>query len=405
MTGAQNIQQKTAKFPVSDIDPFADDFLRDPYPYYEAIRAIGPVVKLSRYDVWGLTDYQPVHSILADWQTFCSSRGVGLADFGKEKPWRPPSLLLETDPPEHTRARNVVARILSARAVRELRDGFQEEADALLDELLELDSFDAVERLARAFPLKVFPDAVGIGNQGRDNLLAYGALAFNAFGPHNHVLQKSLATSEPVVAWIAEHCELKKLSPGGFGTQVYDAIETGEITEDEAPRLVRSFLTAGVDTTVHGLGAAIWAFAENRDQWLQLHSDPSLARRGFEEVLRYTSPVQTFFRTCVKPVNVGGMDIGDGDKVLLFLGAANRDPKRWKDPDRFDINRNATGHVGFGNGIHQCVGQMIARLEAEVLLGTMARKVKSIEPLGEPVWGLNNTLRGLASFAVKLVAA
>lgn len=405
MTGGQKFRQKSENFSVSNVDPFADDFLRDPYPFYEELRGLGPVVKLSRYDVWGFTDYQPVHHMLGDWETFCSSRGVGLADFGKEEPWRPPSLLLETDPPEHTRARNVVARILSTRAVRELRDSFQAEADRIIDDLLQLESFDAVERLARAFPLKIFPDAVGIGDEGRENLLAYGALAFNAFGPHNHLLQESLATSEPVVAWIAERCERKNLSPGGFGAQVYDAIETGEITEDEAPRLVRSFLTAGVDTTVHGLGVAIWSFAEHPDQWHLLHNDPSMARRGFEEVLRFTSPVQTFFRTCVKQVNVRGTDIGDGDKVLLFLGAANRDPKRWEDPNRFDITRNATGHVAFGHGIHQCVGQMIARLEAEIVLGTMASKVKSIEAVGEPVWGLNNTLRGLESFPIKLVAA
>ena len=129
----------------------------------------------------------------------------------------------------------------------------------------------------------------------------------------------------------------------------------------------------------------------------RLRSDPSLARDAFEEAIRFESPVQTFFRTTTRAVEIGGVGIGEGGKVLMFLGAANRDPRRWERPEEYDITRRTSGHVGFGNGVHMCVGQLLARLEGEVLLAAMARKVESIEIAGPVKRRYNNTLRGLAS--------
>jgi cytochrome P450 len=119
-------------------------------------------------------------------------------------------------------------------------------------------------------------------------------------------------------------------------------------------------------------------------------------------VIRFESPVQTFFRTTTREVDVGGVRLGDNDKVLLFLAAANRDPRKWERPGEFDITRRAAGHVGFGAGIHGCVGQAVARLEAELVLGALARRVEAIEIVGEPVRRFNNTLRGLASLPVNV---
>jgi hypothetical protein len=130
-----------------------------------------------------------------------------------------------------------------------------------------------------------------------------------------------------------------------------------------------------------------------------------LARPAFEEVIRYASPVQTFFRTTTKAVEVAGVHLDEGQKVLLFLAAANRDPRKWQDPGKFDIRRKTLGHVGFGYGIHTCVGQMVARLEAQSLLTVLARKVESIELTGEPTWRLNNTIRGLDTLPLALRAA
>ena len=157
--------------PVSEVDPFCEEFFEDPFSAYEELREAGPVVRLSRYVVWAVARYDEVHRVLNDWQTFCSSRGVGLTDFAKEKPWRPKSLLLETDPPLHDRTRRVLNRVLSASVMARLRERFAEEADALVDRLLERGSFDAIANLAEAYPLTVFPDAMGMPRENRHFLL------------------------------------------------------------------------------------------------------------------------------------------------------------------------------------------------------------------------------------------
>jgi len=134
-----------------------------------------------------------------------------------------------------------------------------------------------------------------------------------------------------------------------------------------------------------------------------LREKPSLARFVFDEALRYESPVQTFFRTTTREVEVSGVRIPEGEKVLLFLGAANRDPRKWgPDADRMDITRKAAGHVAFGMGIHQCIGQPIARLEAELVLTALAERVERLEAAGDPVPKLNNTLKGWASVPVRV---
>src|SRR3954470_11253836 len=130
--------------PISDIDPFCVEFFENPFPAHAALRDAGPVVRLSRYGVWGVARYEQVHTVLNDWQTFCSSRGAGLTDFAKEKAWRPKSLVLETDPPQHDRTRRVLNRVLSAPVMRSLRDRFAAEADRLIEELIERREFDAI---------------------------------------------------------------------------------------------------------------------------------------------------------------------------------------------------------------------------------------------------------------------
>jgi 4-methoxybenzoate monooxygenase (O-demethylating) len=391
--------------PASDVDPFSVEFFEDPHRIHEALREAGPVVWLSRYGIYAVARYAEVHAVLNDWRTFCSSRGVGMSDFAKETPWRPPSLVLETDPPEHDRARAVLNRVLSPAAMKRLREGFAAAAERKVDELLERRSFDAIPDLAEAFPLSVFPDAVGLRQEGREHLLPYAGLAFNAFGPDNELRRKALAEAAPHVAWVTEQCRRENLSPGGLGAGIHEASGTGEIAPEEATLLVRSLLTAGLDTTVNGIGAAVYCLARFPDQWRKLHAQPSLARAAFEEAVRFESPVQTFFRTTTRAVEIGAVGIGEGRKVLMFLGAANRDPRRWERPEEYDIARRASGHVGFGNGVHMCVGQLLARLEGEVLLAAMARKVESIEIAGPVERRYNNTLRGLASLPVAIKPA
>jgi 4-methoxybenzoate monooxygenase (O-demethylating) len=390
---------------VSEIDPFCAEFFEDPFRAHEALREAGPVMRLPRYGVWAAARYEQVHAILNDWQTFCSSRGAGLADFAKEQPWRPKSLVLETDPPLHDRTRRVLNRVLSAPVMRTLRERFAVEADALVDRLLERGSFDAIVDLAEAYPLTVFPDAMGMPPENRRFLLPYGNMVFNSFGPQNEFFKAAVADAEPVLAWLQAQMQRDAFAPGGFGAAIHAATDTGELTAEEAPIVARSLLTAGVDTTVSGIGAAVYCLARFPEQFARLRADPGLARAAFEEAVRYESPVQTFFRTTTRTVEVGGVALGEGEKVLMFLGAANRDPRRWERPDDYNIARKTIGHVGFGSGIHQCVGMLLARLEGECVLSSLARKVRSIAIAGPTRRRYNNTLRGLASLPVRLEAA
>lgn len=388
--------------PVSDIDPFSKAYFDDPYPFQEELREAGPAVWLSRYNVWAVARFEHVRAMLFDWKTYCSSRGVGLADFAKETPWRPRSILLEADPPQHGRARAILNRVLSPVAMKDLQDRFARAADDLVDSLLERGTFDGIADLAEAYPLSVFPDALGMPRENRHFLLPYGNMVFNAFGPRNELFHKSVENATPVLDWLAGQMQRDQLAPQGFGAEIHAAVDTGEITAEEAPLIVRSLLTAGVDTTVNGIGAALYCLARFPEQWDHLRADPSLARAAFEEAVRFESPVQTFFRTTTRAVRIGEVDIDEGQKILMFLGAANRDQRHWEQPDQYDITRRTVGHVGFGAGIHMCVGQMLARLEGEVVLAALTRKVSRIEIVDEPQRRYNNTLRGLAKLPIRL---
>jgi cytochrome P450 len=389
--------------PVSSVDPFSHAFLSDPYPHHEAMREAGPVVWLAQYRIWAMARHEQVRDALIDWQTYCSSAGVGLSDFRKEPPWRPPSIILEADPPLHTRTRAVLTRILSPGAIKVLRERFEREAEALVERLVEQREFDGVADLAEAYPLKVFPDAVGISEAGRENLMPYGSMVFNSFGPRNDLFNRAMANAGPVRDWIMSKCSRAALAPNGLGMQIFQAVDAGELSEDEAGMLVRSFLSAGIDTTVYGLGNALHCLARYGEQWRALRENPTLIRSAFEEVLRFEAPVQTFFRTTTRPVEVGGVQLADGEKVLLFLAAANRDPRRWERPDTFDVSRRAAGHMTFGTGIHGCVGQAVARLESEAILTALTRRVASLELTAEPTRRLNNTLRGFDTLPLRAI--
>jgi 4-methoxybenzoate monooxygenase (O-demethylating) len=398
----RNAAATEARCAVSSIDPFSQAFFEDPHPAHHELREAGPVVWLSCHDVWAVARYAEVHAVLNDWQTFSSSRGVGLQDFSREKPWRPQSLVLETDPPLHDRTRRILNRVLSPAVMRRLRDRFAADADAMVEGLLERGSFDAIPELAEAYPLTVFPDAMGMPRENRLFLLPYGNMVFNSFGPRNAFFEEATRDAQPVLAWLQQQMQRDAFSPGGFGAQIHAATDTGELTAEEAPIVARSLLTAGVDTTVSGIGAAVYCLARFPEQFAILRSNPTLARTAFEEAVRFETPVQTFFRTTTRPVTIGGVELGEGQKVLMFLGAANRDPSKWERPDDYDINRTVSGHVGYGSGIHACVGQMLARLEGECVLSALARKVGSIEIAGPVKRRYNNTMRALASLPVTL---
>jgi cytochrome P450 len=333
--------------------------------------------------------YEEVRHALLDYKTFSSARGVGMADFTRHGRFRLPSLILEADPPTHTRSRSVLTKALSPAVMRSLRATFTAVADAMVSTLVAQGRFDGCTELAEAFPLRVFPDAIGMRPENRHYLLPYGDMVFNSFGPANELFQAASRRAQEVFPWVEAEALREHLRPGGFGMILYECADAGEITQDEAHKLVRAMLTAGVDTTVNGIGAALFAVARFPKQWEKLRSDPvRLAKAAFEEAIRFESPVQTFFRTTTGPAELGGVELEEGRKILLFLGAANRDPRHWDAPDEYNIERKVLGH-----------------LEGEVVLRALAQYASRIELAGAPERRFNNTLRGLKHLPLRVTPA
>ncbi|ANT54327.1 cytochrome P450 [Mesorhizobium amorphae] len=391
----------SADIPVWDIDPYDAEILRNPAPYYVELRKRGPFVHIPRYAILACGRFNETREVFSDWQRFVSSRGVGLTDFQVAPSWRKPSIVLEVEPPYHTRTRTVISRALSPRAMSVLKDAFAERANALVDDLVERGEFDVVPDLAEAFPVSVFPAAVGLQEIDTRALVDFGAFGFNALGPDNALRSAALERGPQIMPWIMKHCKREALAPGGFGETIYAAADAGELTEDEAAMLVRSLLSAGVDTTVTGIGNAVWCLASNPGEFEKLKRDPKLARPAFEEALRYTSPVHSFCRTASVDTTVGGVDIPQDTKILCVLGAANLDEDQWPEARYYKVDRRPVGHLAFGVGIHGCVGQNVARAEAEAVLTAIASKVGSIEFVSEPVWRPNNAIHALDSMRVR----
>jgi hypothetical protein len=205
--------------------------------------------------------------------------------------------------------------------------------------------------------------------------------------------------------WYAQVLQREYMLPGGFGEKIYQAEDAGEFEKGTAQFQVRTFFRAGVDTTMAAIGSTLKLLAENPDQFALVKANPALLKGAFEEALRLESPAQVMFRTTTGETELGGVRLRADTKVGYHMGAANRDPRQWQDPDRFDVTRQTTGvHRAFGVGVHVCIGQMIARLEAESILGAVIRRVRAIEPAGRAAWRPVNTLRTLDTLPLHLVA-
>lgn len=390
----------------SDLNPLAGEAFVNPYPVYEELRALGPVVWLSSLGVWGVFRDAQVREVVADHSRFGSKGGGGISNYYRETPWREPSVVFETDPPDHARTRTVFTRVLSPGALNKLRQTIEAEAEAQVAKVVAMGEFDVMADLAHPFPIKVLPDAVGLPAEGRENLLIYNAFVRRgrAHNWRNVWTEDDYREGERISAWVADHCKRETLSADGFGAQIYAAADTGEISHYEAANMIRSFLAAGVETTINGIAHTINLLAAHPEQWALVRSDPTKVRAAFDEMLRFDSAVQIIARNTLDEIDYHGTRLGQYDKVIAFIGSANRDPARWANPDAYDINRGSAGHIALGTGIHGCVGQMMARMEAGALIGAFVRAVARVEPVSAPVWRKSGA-RGLISLRVKVTPA
>jgi cytochrome P450 len=388
--------------PVCHDDIFGRDAVRNARAVDDALRELAPVVKLSREDITLVARHAHVTEGLRDWQAFSST----------SRPWHDPSsvrpeILLTDDPPKHTAVRPVIASALSPQALKKMASDFNDEADSLLRQVKERsgETIDAVADISRPFVYKVLPDLLGLPQEGRENLTAFGHMVWATLGPQNELFHEAMENTGPVIEWVDRCCNRENLDAEGLGMQMFLAADRGQITQDQAKLLVGILLSAAADTTVMTMATAMRAFSLFPDQYQALRRDPSLARSAFEESLRWDSPSRMAGRITRREVAIEDYVIPVGERCGLMFAAANRDPRKWPEPDRFDIGRDLRGHVGWGYGVHACVGRVLALLEADALLGALIRHIERFEPAGEPEPWMTAIGHGPAKLPLRIFAA
>jgi len=384
--------------PASDGDPFSPDWIaRLPYADAELCQS-APATWMTQYGFVATGSHAIVRTILPDWRRFTSTAKPCDDPFSLVPP-----ILVTEDPPEHTEVRKALMQFFTPVALQRNAAAFEAEADRVVDAVLERGTVDAVRDIAAAFVLKVFPDMIGLADEGRHLILDFGEAAFNTVGPINAIFEESFGRAGPAFAWIEDHTRYDTVKPGGLGRAILDLGKDGVITMERAELLLRATIAAGFDTTVLGIANAIGAFLRFPDQWAILRDDPKLIRGSFEEMLRYDPPARVQGRTATVDCEIEGVQFRKGDPVALFLTAAGRDPARWEEPDRYDIRRTGA-NLGFGAGIHLCLGQALARMEYEAVMAALVRRVGTMEPAGEGKRFINNAAVGWGELPVRLTA-
>ena len=388
--------------PVCNDDVFGAKAVRNARAVDDGLRELAPVVRLGRENITILARYGEVAAGLKDWRAFSST----------SRPWHDPNsvrpeILLTDDPPEHTRVRTVIADALSPRTLSRMAEAFQADATALVKRLAARSGsvIDAVADITQPFVYKVLPDLLGLPQAGREHMSAFGHMVWATMGPPNALYQEAMQNTGAVIAWADSCCNRENLDPEGLGMQMFLAADRGLINHDEAKLLVGILLSAAADTTVMTMATAIRAFTEFPEEYQLLRSQPQLARAAFEESLRWDSPSRMAGRITMREVEFDGYVIPAGERCGLMFAAANRDPRKWSEPDRFDIRRDNRGHVGWGYGVHSCVGRVLAGLEADALIGALARHIERFEAAGEPEPWMTTIGHGPAKLPVRFVAA
>jgi cytochrome P450 len=306
-----------------------------------------------------------------------------------------------SDPPKHDVLRGVIAKPLSPVAVRALTEEIEAEAERLVERLVAKKHFDAATELAQHLPVTIVSNLVGLPESGRERMLEWAAANFNCFGPLNARTLGAFDTVKEMIHYAYTEAVPGKLKPGGWAAKIYEAADRGEIGHDQCPAMMNDYMGPSLDTTIFATANAIWLFARHPEQWDAVREDPSLIANAVNEVLRLESPIQGFSRFVTRDHAVDGVDIPAGSRVIVLYGSANRDERKWDDPERFDVRRRASEHLAFGHGEHACVGMPLARLEIKALLTALARRVKRFE-LGETRRAVNNVLRGFEKVEVSV---
>ena len=390
-------------------NPMAPEFVADPYPTYRRMREEDPVHQ-SPMGFWVLTRYEDVVASLKDprmikepIQAFVAAR------FGLQVPPTGMGMsMLDRDPPDHTRLRGLVSKAFTPRVIEQLRPHIQQIVDGLLDKVEGEPGMDLIEQFAYPLPVIVICEMLGVPVADHERFKGWGldiARGLDAIllPPDSPVAQRSMQARHALAAYFRELIAERRTAPrDDMLSGLIAAEEAGDkLTEDELLATCILLLVAGHETTVNLIGNGSLALLRHPDQRKRLQEDPGLITTAVEELLRFDGPVQRTARIPSEDVTFGGKTIGKGEMVMPFIGAADRDPAQFPDPDRLDIGRTDNRHIAFGWGIHFCIGAPLARVEGQIAINTLLkRKPKLALATDKPEHRQSLTLRGLSHLPV-----
>ncbi|MFK7752344.1 MAG: cytochrome P450 [Sedimentitalea sp.] len=393
------IQTHHGDAPVCNLDFYSDEVLRNPVAAYHQMLDLGPVVWLPRNGLHAIVGFEALTTSLRNHRVFRSGKGVSI---NEEVNAFLIGSTLNSDPPDHDQTRAITFAPLTPRALKEVRARIEAEANIIAERVIELREFDAVSDLATHLPLSIVRDLVGLGAHGRENMLDWAGATFEMMGDPRDRRDKAHQNMGGLRAFLGDPDVLNALSPEGWANRATGlAIDAG-IEPSRAISLMRDYIAPSLDTTISAISYAIWLFANHPAQWDKLRADRTLVANAIEEIVRLNTPIKTLSRYVQDDVDVAGFTLPAEGRALMMFGAANRDASKFPDPDRFDITRNTRGHVGFGHGVHACLGMHLARLEMTCLFNALADRITGFEIAGPPVPALNSAIHSLAHLPVRI---
>lgn len=374
--------------PHYDKDFYSDEFIADPWPHYANMRALGPVVWLPRHQNFALTHHATVAAAVRDHDSFISGKGVAADEVANEMT---KGNSAASDGVRHAAIRGATSVPLLPGALEAVRGQIESSAEELIESLLARGSFDAVADFARHLPLTIVRDLVGLPDFGRDNMLNWANATFDLIGVQNERGRAAVDVFMEQRKFAQTQAKPEVLKPGSWTRRLFDLVDQGLLAPDLAPVAMRDYLNPSLDTTISAISQLLYQLGMNPDQWQLLRKSPELARGAANEAVRMASPVRSFVRHTSRDVEIAGSVVPEGARVMMVFASANRDERVFPNPEKFDITRDPRHHLGFGSGIHMCVGQHLAQLEMISILNAMLPRVQSIT-VGKPTIALNNTI-------------
>jgi cytochrome P450 len=389
-------------------NPMDPEFVADPYQTYHRLRATDPVHH-SPLGFWVLTRYEDVVAVLRDPRLAKEAiASVVAARFGVEVPVGMRLSMLDRDPPDHTRLRGLVSKAFTPRVVEALRPHIQQIVDGLLERVERAGSMDLIEEFAYPLPVVVICEMLGVPVEDHERFKGWSleiarSLDLILQPPDSDLARRSVDARHALTDYFRGLIAERRASPrADMLSALIAAEEAGDrLSEQELMATCILLLVAGHETTVNLIGNGTLALLRHPDELRRLRENPLLIGSAVEELLRYDGPVQRTARIPSAAVTIGGRTIEAGEMVMPFIGAADRDPAHFPDPDRLDIARSDNRHIAFGLGIHFCLGAPLARLEGQIAINTLVRRLPKLAlATDRPEYRQSLTLRGLKTLPV-----